>query len=143
MPEARTLALSFEVDGPPPAKTEALSIFAAGHRQAGRIRALLEAACRAAQHSGWTPLTGPVALDLVLRCPPGLRTVDASALLGGVCAVLADKKGVANIGLAHLGVLVDVALYLDDRQLRRVGFQEEPAERTSYLVRVAELPPPV
>jgi hypothetical protein len=143
MQDTRALALSFEVDGPPPIKTEALSIFTAGHRQAVRVRALLEAACEAAQRSGWTPLTGPVALELELRCPPGHRTADAATLLGGVCAVLKDKKRVANIGLAHLGVLVDVALYVDDRQLRRVSYREEPAERTSYLVRVSEVPAPV
>jgi hypothetical protein len=138
--DTRALTLSFAVTGPPPIKTEALSIFAAGHRQATRVRTLLQAACGAAQQSGWTPLTGPVALDLVLRCPPGHRTADAATLLGGVCAVLQDKKRVANIGLAHLGVLVDVALYVDDRQLRRVSYHEEPAEEMSYLVQIAALP---
>jgi hypothetical protein len=138
--DTRVLALSFEVSGLPPIKTEALSIFSAGHRQAVRIRTLLEAACGAAQRSGWTPLTGPIALDLVLRCPPGHRTADAATLLGGICTVLQDKKRVANIGLAHLGVLVDVALYVHDRQLQQVSYREEPAESTSYLVRIAELP---
>lgn len=140
MQDTRALALSFEVSGLPPIKTEGLSIFAAGHRQATRVRTLLQAACLAAQDSGWTALTGPVALDVSLRCTPGHRTADATTLLGGVCAVLQDKKRVANIGLAHLGVLVDVALYVDDRQLRRISYQEEPAESTSYLVRIAALP---
>jgi hypothetical protein len=140
MQDTQALALSFEVEGLPPIKTEALSILAAGHRQAVRVRALLEAACQAAQLSGWTPLTGPAALDLVLRCPPDHRTADASTLLGGVCAVLQDKKRVANTGLAHLGVLVDVALYVDDRQLQRISYHEEPSAETSYLVRVTELP---
>ena len=140
MQDTRALTLSFEVSGLPPIKTEALSIFAAGHRQAVRVRTLLEAACRAAQSTGWTPLTGPVALDLVVRCPPGHRTAEASTLLGGVCAVLQDKKRVATIGLAHLGVLVDVAAYVDDRQLKQLSYREEPAEQSSYLVRISELP---
>ncbi|AXO35456.1 hypothetical protein ACGF5H_25350 [Micromonospora chalcea] len=140
MQDTRALALSFEVSGLPPVKTEALSIFAAGHRQATRVRTLLQAACTAAQRTGWTPLTGPVEVDLTLRCPPGHRTSDASTLLGGVCAVLQDKKRVATIGLAHLGVLVDVALWSDDRQIRRLSYVEEPAEEFSYLVRVSAVP---
>jgi hypothetical protein len=138
--DTRALALSFEVTGLPPIRTEALSILAAGHRQADRVRTLLENACTAAQASGWTALTGPVALDLVLRCPPGHRTVDAASLIGGVGTVLQDKKRISTIGLAHLGVLVDVALYADERQIRRISYQEEPAETMSYLVRVAALP---
>ncbi|SCL19766.1 hypothetical protein GA0074692_0699 [Micromonospora pallida] len=143
MQETRALALTFEVSGLPPVRTEALSIFAAGHRQATRVRALLAAACAAAQRTGWTALTGPVEIDLTLRSPPGHRTSDASTLLGGICAVLADKKRIATIGLAHLGVLVDVALYTDDRQIRRLSYTEEPAAEFSYQVRVAELPPVV
>ncbi|MDG4840345.1 hypothetical protein O7631_27795 [Micromonospora sp. WMMD967] len=140
MQDTRALALTFEVSGLPPVKTEALSIFAAGHRQATRVRTLLQAALTAAQRTGWTPLPGPVEVDLVLRCPPGHRTADASTLLGGVCAVLQDKKRVSSIGLSHLGVLVDVALYEDDRQIRRLSYHEEPAEDFSYQVRVAAAP---
>ncbi|NYT96078.1 hypothetical protein [Salinispora sp. H7-4] len=140
MQDTRAVALTVKVSGLPPVKTEALSIFAAGHRQATRVRALLQAACAAAQQTGWTPLSGPIEVDLVLRCPPGHRTSDASTLLGGVCAVLQDKKRVASIGLAHLGVLVDVALYDDDRQIRTMTYREEPAEDYSYEVRVAAVP---
>lgn len=140
MQDTRAVALTVKVSGLPPVKTEALSIFAAGHRQATRVRALLQAACAAAQRTGWTPLSGPIEVDLVLRCPPGHRTSDASTLLGGVCAVLQDKKRVASIGLAHLGVLVDVALYDDDRQIRTMTYREEPAEDYSYEVRVAAVP---
>ncbi|MDW5328072.1 hypothetical protein [Plantactinospora sp. KLBMP9567] len=141
MQNTRALTLSFEVSGPPPVKTEALSIFAAGHRQAARVRTLLQAACAAAQRSGWTALTEPVALEIVLRCPPGRRTSDAATLIGGIGAVLQDKKRATDIGLAHLGVLADVALYVDDRQIQRVSYREEPAEEMSYLVRVCSLPP--
>ncbi|WP_019868700.1 RusA family crossover junction endodeoxyribonuclease [Salinispora oceanensis] len=140
MQDTRAVALTVKVSGLPPVKAEALSIFAAGHRQAMRVRALLQAACAAAQQAGWTPLSGPIEVDLVLRCPPGHRTSDASTLLGGVCAVLQDKKRVASIGLAHLGVLVDVALYDDDRQIRAMTYREEPAEDYSYEVRVAAVP---
>lgn len=139
MQNTRALTLSFEVSGPPPVRTEALSIFAAGHRQATRVRTLLEAACGAAQRSGWTALTGPVGLEVVLRCPPGRRTSEAATLIGGIGAVLQDKKRAADIGLAHLGVLADVALYVDDRQIQRISYREEPAATMSYLVRVTTL----
>ncbi|MEV0327783.1 hypothetical protein AB0H63_15265 [Micromonospora echinospora] len=140
MQDTHALALTFEVGGLPPVRTEALSAVTAGHRQATRVRALLRAAGTAAQRTGWTPPTGPVEIDLTLRCPPGHRTSDASTLLGGVCAVLAAKKRVSTIGLAHLGVLVAVALYTDDRQIRRLSYTEEPAAEYSYRVRVAETP---
>ncbi|GAA3735164.1 hypothetical protein GCM10022225_17160 [Plantactinospora mayteni] len=143
MQNTRTLTLSFEVNGPPPVRTEALSIFAAGHRQAARVRTLLQAACAAAQRSGWTALTEPVALEIVLRSPPGRRTSDAATLIGGIGAVLQDKKRAADIGLAHLGVLADVALYVDDRQVQQISYREEPAEEMSYVVRVTSLPPVV
>jgi hypothetical protein len=139
--DTQALTLSFEVNGLPPVRTEALSIFSAGHRQAGRVRTLLEAACAAAQQSGWVPLTEPVELDVVLRCPPEHHGYDAVTLLGGIGAVLQDKKRAASVALAHLGALVDVTLYLDDRQIRQLTYREEPAETPSYLVRVAALRP--
>lgn len=141
MQETRTRTLSFEVNGPPPLQTEALSIFAAGHRQAVRVRALLEAACQAAQETGWTPLTGPVELAVILRHPPDHRTTEAVTLLGGISTVLQDKRRATRTGLAHLGVLADVALYLDGRQIQQISYREEPAEAVSYQVRVVALPP--
>jgi hypothetical protein len=135
----QTLALSFEVRGLPPVRNGALSLFAAGHRQAGRVRALLEAALDAAQRTGWTPLTAPIALEVVVRRPDGQRTPDATTMLGGIADVLRDKRDGPHASLAHLGVLVDVALYRDDRQIRQIGYREEPADLPSYLVRVAAL----
>lgn len=135
------LTIAFDVRGLPPLKTEALSIFSAGHRQAGRVRALLEAACAAAQRTGWTPLSGPVALDVVLRRPPDHHRGDATTFLSGIGAVLQSKRLSAGASLAHLGVLVDVALYLDDRQLRALSYREEHADDPSYAVRVSALTP--
>lgn len=140
MQDTRARTLSFQVSGLPPIRTEALSLFSAGHRQANRVRALLEAACAAAQQTGWTPLTDPVELDLVLSCPPDHHGTGAATLLGGVGAVLQDKRHAVNVGLAHLGPLVDVSLYVDDRQIRRMSYREEPADTVSYLVRVAAIP---
>ncbi|MFD0743017.1 hypothetical protein ACFQ1L_15430 [Phytohabitans flavus] len=131
--------MAFDVHGLPPLKNEALSIFAAGHRQAGRVRTLLEAACAAAQRTGWTALADPVALDVVLRRPPGSHSGDATNFLGGIGDVLQDKRRSARGSLAHLGVLVDVALYVDDRQIRQLSYREEHADEPSYTVRVSAL----
>lgn len=141
MHDTRTSELFFEVAGTPPIRTDGLSVFTAGHRQAARVRALLTAACAAAQTTGWRSLRGPVALEVVLRCPPEHRVVDAAQLLGGVGAVLQDKKRIGAVGLAHLGVLADVTLYDDERQIRQLSYREEPATDFSYLVRVTALEP--
>lgn len=136
---ARTAAIAFDVRGLPPLKNEALSIFSAGHRQAGRVRALLEAACAAAQRTGWTALADPVALDVVLRRPPSHPGGDVTHFLAGIGSVLQNKRHSASVGMAHLGVLVDVALYVDDRQIRQLSYREEHADEPSYTVRVSAL----
>ena len=61
---------------------------------------------------------------------------DATNYLGGVADVLQAKKDHVMIDLGYLGELRDVALYVNDRQINRVGYSEEAAERTSYVVRV-------
>ena len=78
---------------------------------------------------------GLVSLELIVRGngrPPG----DATNYLGGVADVLQAKKDHVMIDLGHLGELRDVALYVNDRQINRVGYSEEAAKRTSYVVRV-------
>ncbi|GAA4440637.1 hypothetical protein GCM10023170_013490 [Phytohabitans houttuyneae] len=136
---ARASTIAFDVHGLPPLKNEALSIFSAGHRQAGRVRTLLEAACAAAQRTGWTALAHPVALDVVLRRPPDHHSGDVTNFLSGIGAVLQDKRRSAAVSVAHLGVLVDVALYVDDRQIRQLSYREEHADEPSYTVRVSTL----
>ncbi|GAA1896124.1 hypothetical protein [Asanoa iriomotensis] len=131
-----TLSVSFEVAGLPPQKTETLSILSAGHRQAERVRALLLAALAAAQRSGWTPLRSPVALDVVVR-GPAQHVGSAPRFLAGVADVLSDKRG--RLTGTHLGVLADVTLFADERQIRSISYREEPAEEPSYLVRVESI----
>ncbi|HEY0700842.1 MAG TPA: hypothetical protein VGD43_23925 [Micromonospora sp.] len=143
MPDTSTPDLSFEVDDLPPVTTEGPFVLGAGHRQAERVRALLTAARVAAQARGWTATTGPVALDVVLRYPPGHRTAQAASLLGGIAAALQDRKRIGQVGLVRLGPLGNTALYADERQIRRLSSREEPAADYSYQVRVTALPVPV
>jgi hypothetical protein len=131
-----TLSVSFEVAGLPPQKTETLSILSAGHRQAERVRALLLAALAAAQRSGWTPLRSAVALDVVVR-GPSRHVGSAPRFLAGVADVLSDKRG--RLTGTHLGVLADVALFADERQIQSISYREEAADEPSYVVRVAAL----
>ncbi|MEV0717659.1 hypothetical protein [Asanoa sp. NPDC050611] len=136
MQDITTLSVSFEVAGLPPQKTETLSILSAGHRQAERVRALLLAALAAAQRSGWTPLRTAVALDVVVR-GPARHVGSAPRFLAGVADVLSDKRG--RLTGTHLGVLADVALFADERQIQSISYREEPADEPSYVVRVAAL----
>jgi hypothetical protein len=127
--------ISFEVAGLPPIKNEAKSLLSAAHKQARQVRSLLEAARAAANSAGWKCVPGLVSLELIVRGngrPPG----DATNYLGGVADVLQAKKDHVMIDLGYLGELRDVALYVNDRQINRVGYSEEAAERTSYVVRV-------
>lgn len=132
----QALSVTFEVRGHPPQKTETLSILSAGHRQAERVRTLLLAALAAAQHSGWTPLRAAVALDVVVRGPEQ-HVGSAPRFLAGVADVLSDKRG--RLTGTHLGVLADVTLFADERQIRSMSYREELGDEPSYLVRVTAL----
>jgi hypothetical protein len=121
--------------GWPPKKNEAKSLFAVGHVQADKVRALLEAAQDAIQRDGWSPATGEVALELTICCP-GRPDGDATNFLGGVADVLQTKVS-PNVDLTHLGGLAAIGLYLDDRQISRISYRELPAAEVSYLVRVS------
>ncbi|MFV2020236.1 hypothetical protein [Micromonospora sp. LOL_023] len=139
MRDRESPALAFDVPGLPPVKNQALSMFTAGSRQALRVRMLLTAACDAAQRTGWTPLTEPVALEVVVRRPHRHHLGDATNFLGGIGDVLQDKHRVPPGSVAHLGVLVDVALFVDDRQIQQISYREEPADEPSYRVKVVSL----
>jgi hypothetical protein len=138
---AATPVISFRVPGYPPAKSEALSMLSEGHPHAPRVRALLNAARDALSNgTGLAPiLDGPISLDLVIHPSPEIDTWDATNYLGGVADVLEDKtrRGAA---LAHLGDLVHVSLYHNDRQIKHVTYRETPGE-PGYDVTVRALEP--
>jgi hypothetical protein len=80
-------AIEFVVNGWPPNKNEAKSLFAVGHPKANRVRALLAAARDATLRDGWSLAIGLVALELTIYCP--VRPAgDATNFLGGVADVL-------------------------------------------------------
>jgi len=113
------LEITFDVPGWPPLKNEAKSMLAAGHKHHTSVRALLEAAAAASRHVGWTVVGADIGLDVVVHAPAGRPPGDATNYLGGIGDVLQDKSHPANMDLSHLGGLQAVALYVDDRQIRR------------------------
>ncbi|MFC7483868.1 hypothetical protein ACFQX7_32910 [Luedemannella flava] len=125
--------IRFDVDGWPPQKNEARSMFAANHRLADRVVALLRAAGTVLP-TGWAPFAGPVGLDVVLR-GPRRPPADATNYLGGIADVLQDKSRTL-IDLTHLGDLADVAVFVNDCQISRISYREEPANHPSYEVRI-------
>ena len=133
-------SIEFDVDGWPPAKSEALSIFRPTHRSAPSVRTLLEAAQAAMLDSEWPPREQRrIGLELVVVEPSGKPAgrndrADATNYLGGVADVLqADRM---NADLSHLGRLAEVALYKDDRQIREVRYREESGSGPRYRVRL-------
>ena len=134
---ADTNDLVLAVDGFPPAKSEALSMFGAGHSHAPRVRALLQAALMQAGPS-FAPLSGPICLEVTLHAPSGADPWDATNYLGGIADVLQDKSRV-RIPLDHLGDLAKVALYADDRQIREIHYRQVAGDSPSYTVRLRAL----
>ena len=61
---------------------------------------------------------------------------DATNYLGGIGDVLEDKSRRSAGDIAHLGDLVDVALYRNDNLIREVQYRLKLATEASYSVRV-------
>lgn len=128
-------AIRLTVDGWPPAKNEARSMFAKCHSHRPRVYALLEAAAEALAGSQWDPgEQRPIGLDLVVvesatRSPPS----DATNFLGGVADVLQARRD------ADLGKLAAASLYADDRQIREARYSVERGGRPGYRVCVRVL----
>jgi len=133
-----TSEIAFDVDGYPPAKSEALSMLGQGHRHARRVTRLLEAARDEVARHGFTGFgSAPIGMDVVVRCRRGGDRSDATNFLGGIGDVL---EGKAHRGqLPHLGDLHSVALYDNDRQIEEVHYRWEDAVEPSYRVRFWQL----
>jgi hypothetical protein len=129
--------ISFEVDGFPPAKNEALSMLGPAHPHAARVIRLLQAAQLATSGSGFRPFAGPIGLKVTLYAPTDQHPWDATNYLGGIADVLEDKskRGI----LQHLQNLHHVALYPNDRQIREVHYRQMTGPAPRYRVGIWEL----
>jgi hypothetical protein len=132
-------SLSFEVDGLPPAKSEAQSMLGARHPHAPRVLALLRAAAgAAADHGGAHFGSARLGMEVVLTLVSD-RPSDLTNYAGGIADVL-EEKG-RRTAVDHLGELALVALYDNDRQLCDVRVREQPGPGTSYCVHLWVLQP--
>jgi hypothetical protein len=132
--------ISFKVEGRPPAKDGAQSIFGARHSHTPRVFALLHAARRETQRRGFEGFGSlPIGLELRVACGRDHGRSDATNYLGGVGDVLEDKARRRN--LDHLGDLASFGLYANDKQIEEVHFHWEASERLSYTVRLWALEP--
>ncbi len=129
--------IEFDVEGLPPAKSEAKSMLGIGHPHEPRVRRLLEAVVATVNRVGF-PGFGDrrIALEVVLRCA-GNPPSDATNYLGGIADVL-EAKGHRG-RLDHLGDLASVALYDNDRQVRSVHYCHVEARPAGYTVRLSAL----
>lgn len=136
--------LAFRVEGQfPPAKNTATSMLSASHPDIARVRALLAAAQAAmATHREFAPISnGRVELDVVLTPRTDREAWDATNYLGGIADVL-EYKAHRGAAVEHLGDLVDVWLYRNDRQIKQVSYREEARDPAGhgYRVTVRRLP---
>lgn len=131
--------VSFEVDGLPPAKSEASSILGASHPHNVRVALLLTGAQRAIVDLDFKPFSEPIGLAVTLRAPTGTVLSDATNYLGGIADVLQDKGHVANhhtIHIDHPDELMLIALFHDDRQIQEVHYHRERTTPIGYSVHV-------
>ncbi|MEW2144182.1 hypothetical protein AB0869_15360 [Micromonospora vinacea] len=126
----------FDVAGVPPIKNEALSLFAANHRQRERVERLLTAAVTAAKQAGWTSARDDVELDVTLRSPTRRPPGDATNFLGGIADVLQGRKASQGVDLSHLGELAGFALFDDDGQIQDIVYRVVMDSIPSYTVQV-------
>jgi hypothetical protein len=125
--------VSFEVEGYPPAKSEAKSMLGVGHRHADRVVRLLEAAREATSRTFGSE---PVGLEVAVVSPDDGNRSDATNWLGGIGDILQGKGQPRGLDLTHLADLVDVVLFDDDRQIEQLKYSWAEGGPTSYTIRV-------
>lgn len=131
-----TKTIEFDVDGLPPAKSEAQSMLGARHPHAERVRTLLRAARVSAAVDGTHFGSARLGMEVVMTLASD-RPSDVTNYLGGIADVLEEKGH--RMALDHLDELATVALYDNDRQIDEVSFRQLAGPRTSYRVRLYAL----
>ena len=126
-----------EVQGLPPAKSEAQSIFGKSHSHSDRVVTLLRQVNKTIVKSSWDRNEKrSVGLEvLVSDTSLGSPPMDATNILGGVADVLQSDRP-RNTDSTHLENMRAVSLYKNDRQIREVRFSVKRDNVPSYRVRV-------
>ena len=128
--------ICLSVDGLPPKKNEATSLFSPKHGDRRSVVELLTKAEQALDESAWNPAEKrPVGFELIVTAgDPDAIPGDATNYLGGVADVLQANR--INADLSHLGDLARVSLFHDDRQIREVRYSVNGGAAVGYDVRV-------
>jgi hypothetical protein len=136
-------AFRIEVDGRPPPKSEAKSVFARGGRYETRVLALLSAAESEMRRRGFHGFgSANLKLEVEVHTGPGEPPWDVTNYLGGISDVLESKakRLIAQPGsVDHLGPLAEIGLYDDDRQIKEIAYREVEGPRSQYIVTVSAL----
>ena len=106
--------ISLSVEGWPPKKNTAKSLFAGGHPDSLCVLNLLRKVKEALGDSEWNPIERrQIGLELVMAETPDGLPGDATNYLGGIADVLQANR--TNADISHLGDLAQASLYYDDR----------------------------
>lgn len=136
-------SITIRVEGRPPPKSEAKSVFAPGGRYEPRVIALLEAARHEMKRLGYEGYgSANLRLDVEVHTGPGEPPWDATNYLGGICDVLENKakRSIAQPGsVDHLNELAQVGLYQDDRQIKEINYREVEGSKNQYVVTLTPL----
>jgi hypothetical protein len=125
--------LSASVNGlEPPLKGEAKSMLSEDHKQAPRVRALLQAVHDERAKTGFAGFgSARIGMEVTMR-PVGGLAGDVTNALGGIGDTLQTNR--VNVDLTYLGELADAFIYTDDKQIREIRYREEPGP-LGYTVR--------
>ena len=128
--------ICLSVEGLPPKKSEALSLFSPKHGDRRSVVELLGKAKQALDESAWNPTEQrPVGIELLITAKdPDAIPGDATNYLGGVADVLQANR--INAELSHLGDIAGVSLFHDDRQIREVRYSIKGGDALGYAVRI-------
>jgi hypothetical protein len=132
---------TIRVEGRPPPKSEAKSIFARGGKYEPRVRALLQAALDEMQRLSFGGFgDARLRMEVDLHTGPGEPPWDATNYLGGITDVLESKakRKVAQPGsVDHLEELAEFGLFDDDRQIKEIAYREVDGDEAHYSVRLS------
>ena len=128
-----TICLS--VEGWPPKKNTAKSLFAERHPDARCVTNLLHKVKQALDDSEWNPTElRQIGLEIVLAEPPDGVPGDVTNYIGGIADVLQANR--VNADLSHLEDLAQASLFYDDGQIREVQCRVARGDVPSYRLRV-------
>ena len=122
------------VEGWPPKKNEATSLFSNRHGDCRNVVELLGRARKTLDESQWNPSEKrPVRLELIVMAEePDDVPGDVTNYIGGGADVLQANR--VNADLSHLEGLAQASFYHDDRQIREVRYFVERGDVPGYRV---------